>query len=125
MKTNVKTTIAALALAACGLACQAGADAINRTIPAPAVDTGVLLNAWNRWMLKLPGPYQRSIYNFDQFVVMGAAVIQCDVGERCADGRTARIAADIRNDHVGAKFVNRGEQSAAVVDRTDQIELIL
>ena len=39
MKTNVKTTIAALALAACGLACRAGADAINRTIPAPAVDT--------------------------------------------------------------------------------------
>jgi peptide-methionine (S)-S-oxide reductase len=39
MSTKSKTTIAALALAATGLACQAGADAINRTIPAPAVDT--------------------------------------------------------------------------------------
>jgi len=39
MRINIKTTIAALALAACGLSCQAGADAINKVIPAPALDT--------------------------------------------------------------------------------------
>ena len=39
MHTKIKTTAAALALAACGWACQVGADAINTVIPAPAVDT--------------------------------------------------------------------------------------
>jgi peptide-methionine (S)-S-oxide reductase len=39
MHTKIKTTVAALALAACGLACRAGADAINKAIPAPALDT--------------------------------------------------------------------------------------
>jgi peptide-methionine (S)-S-oxide reductase len=39
MHTKIKTTVAALALAACGLACQVGADAIDRAIPAPALDT--------------------------------------------------------------------------------------
>jgi len=38
MNTKIRTTMATLALAAAGLACQAGADAINRAIPAPAVD---------------------------------------------------------------------------------------
>ncbi|MFY9822684.1 MAG: peptide-methionine (S)-S-oxide reductase MsrA [Thermoanaerobaculia bacterium] len=39
MNTKIKTTVAALTLAACGLACQVGADAINKVIPAPALDT--------------------------------------------------------------------------------------
>ena len=39
MNTTIKTTAAALALAACGWACRVGADAINKVIPAPAVDT--------------------------------------------------------------------------------------
>ncbi len=39
MHTQLKTIVAALALAACGLACQAGADAIDKVIPAPALDT--------------------------------------------------------------------------------------
>jgi peptide-methionine (S)-S-oxide reductase len=39
MRTKIKTIVAALALAACGLACQAGADAVNKVIPAPALDT--------------------------------------------------------------------------------------
>jgi peptide-methionine (S)-S-oxide reductase len=39
MNTKIKTTVAALALAACGWACRAGADAINKVIPAPALDT--------------------------------------------------------------------------------------
>jgi peptide-methionine (S)-S-oxide reductase len=38
MHTKIKTTVAALALAACGLACQVGADAIDKAIPAPALD---------------------------------------------------------------------------------------
>jgi len=39
MHTKIKTIAAALALAACGLACQVGADAIDKVIPAPALDT--------------------------------------------------------------------------------------
>jgi peptide-methionine (S)-S-oxide reductase len=39
MRTEIKTTVLALGLAACGLACQVGADAINKVIPAPALDT--------------------------------------------------------------------------------------
>jgi peptide-methionine (S)-S-oxide reductase len=39
MNTKLKTTVAVLTLAACGLACQVGANAINKVIPAPAVDT--------------------------------------------------------------------------------------
>jgi peptide-methionine (S)-S-oxide reductase len=39
MHSKIKTTVAALALAACGLACQVGADAIDKAIPAPALDT--------------------------------------------------------------------------------------
>ncbi|HEX4963614.1 MAG TPA: peptide-methionine (S)-S-oxide reductase MsrA [Thermoanaerobaculia bacterium] len=39
MHTKIKTTVAALALAACGWACQVGADAVNKVIPAPALDT--------------------------------------------------------------------------------------
>jgi peptide-methionine (S)-S-oxide reductase len=42
MNTKLKNTAAALALAACGWACQVGqvgADAVNKPIPAPAVDT--------------------------------------------------------------------------------------
>ena len=39
MHTTIKTTAAALALAACGFSCRAGADAINKAIPAPALDT--------------------------------------------------------------------------------------
>jgi peptide-methionine (S)-S-oxide reductase len=39
MNTKIKTTAAALALAACGWACRVGADAINQVIPSPAVDT--------------------------------------------------------------------------------------
>ncbi len=39
MNTQIKMTVAALTLAACGLACQVGADAINKVIPAPVVDT--------------------------------------------------------------------------------------
>src|SRR3954468_17148211 len=39
MNTQIKTIAAALALAACGLACRVGADAINKVIPAPALDT--------------------------------------------------------------------------------------
>ena len=39
MHTKIKTFAAALALAACGWACRAGAEAANKTIPAPAVDT--------------------------------------------------------------------------------------
>ena len=39
MRINIKTTVAALALAACGLSRQAGADALNRVIPAPVLDT--------------------------------------------------------------------------------------
>ncbi|HEV7518891.1 MAG TPA: peptide-methionine (S)-S-oxide reductase MsrA [Thermoanaerobaculia bacterium] len=41
MRINIKTIVAALTLAACGLSCQAGADAINKVIPAPALDTPV------------------------------------------------------------------------------------
>jgi peptide-methionine (S)-S-oxide reductase len=39
MHTKIKTTVAALTLAACGLACRVGADAVNKAIPAPALDT--------------------------------------------------------------------------------------
>jgi peptide-methionine (S)-S-oxide reductase len=39
MRTKMKVTVAALALAACGWSYRAGADAINKVIPAPAVDT--------------------------------------------------------------------------------------
>jgi peptide-methionine (S)-S-oxide reductase len=39
MRINIKTTVAALALAACGLSGQAGADALNKAIPAPLLDT--------------------------------------------------------------------------------------
>ncbi|HZF07558.1 MAG TPA: peptide-methionine (S)-S-oxide reductase MsrA [Thermoanaerobaculia bacterium] len=39
MPTKIKTLAAALTLAVCGWACQAGADAINKVIPAPALDT--------------------------------------------------------------------------------------
>lgn len=39
MRTEIKTTVLALGLAVCGLACRAGADAINKAIPAPAMDT--------------------------------------------------------------------------------------
>jgi peptide-methionine (S)-S-oxide reductase len=40
MKTKLKTIVAALALAACGGACsRVGADAIDKVIPAPALDT--------------------------------------------------------------------------------------
>jgi peptide-methionine (S)-S-oxide reductase len=39
MHTKIKTTVAMLALAACGMACRAGADAVNKVIPAPALDT--------------------------------------------------------------------------------------
>src|SRR5436305_2161327 len=39
MRTKIETIVAALALAACGLGCQAGADAINKVLPAPALDT--------------------------------------------------------------------------------------
>ncbi len=39
MKTKIKTIVAALALAACGGACRVGADAIDKVIPAPALDT--------------------------------------------------------------------------------------
>jgi peptide-methionine (S)-S-oxide reductase len=38
MSTKIKTTAAALALAAFGWACGVGADAINQVIPAPALD---------------------------------------------------------------------------------------
>jgi peptide-methionine (S)-S-oxide reductase len=39
MMTKIKTIVAALALAACGGACRVGADAIDKVIPAPALDT--------------------------------------------------------------------------------------
>ena len=39
MNTNIKTIAAALTLAACGMACQVGAEAVNKAIPAPAIDT--------------------------------------------------------------------------------------
>jgi len=39
MHTKIKTTVAALALAACGLACQVGAESVNKVIPAPLLDT--------------------------------------------------------------------------------------
>jgi peptide-methionine (S)-S-oxide reductase len=39
MHTKIKTIVAALALAACGGACRVGADAIDKVIPAPALDT--------------------------------------------------------------------------------------
>jgi peptide-methionine (S)-S-oxide reductase len=39
MSIKIKTTVAALALAACGWACGVGADAVNKVIPAPALDT--------------------------------------------------------------------------------------
>ncbi len=39
MPVKIKTTAAALALAACGWACQVRADAVNKAIPAPALDT--------------------------------------------------------------------------------------
>jgi peptide-methionine (S)-S-oxide reductase len=39
MHTKIKTTVAALTLAACGLACRVGADAVNKPIPVPALDT--------------------------------------------------------------------------------------
>ncbi|HSU83489.1 MAG TPA: peptide-methionine (S)-S-oxide reductase MsrA, partial [Thermoanaerobaculia bacterium] len=38
MHSRIKTIAATLALAACGWACRVGADAINKAIPAPAVD---------------------------------------------------------------------------------------
>jgi peptide-methionine (S)-S-oxide reductase len=38
MRNKFKTIAATLALAACGWACRAGADALDRAIPAPAVD---------------------------------------------------------------------------------------
>jgi len=39
MHIKIKTTVLALTLAVCGLACRVGADAINKVIPAPALDT--------------------------------------------------------------------------------------
>lgn len=39
MGTRIRMTVATLALAACGWACRAGADAVDRVIPAPALDT--------------------------------------------------------------------------------------
>ncbi len=39
MPTTLKNTVAILALAACGWSCRVGADAIDRAIPAPALDT--------------------------------------------------------------------------------------
>lgn len=39
MHTKIKTTVATLALAACGWACQVQADAVDKAIPAPALDT--------------------------------------------------------------------------------------
>jgi len=39
MHTKIKATAAALTLAACGWACRVGADAVNKPIPAPALDT--------------------------------------------------------------------------------------
>lgn len=39
MYTKIKTIAAALTLAACGWACQVQADAIDKVIPAPALDT--------------------------------------------------------------------------------------
>src|SRR3954452_9900905 len=39
MPTKIETLAAALTLAVCGWACRVGADAINKVIPAPAVDT--------------------------------------------------------------------------------------
>jgi peptide-methionine (S)-S-oxide reductase len=39
MHIKIKTIVAALALAACGGACRVGADAIDKVIPAPALDT--------------------------------------------------------------------------------------
>ena len=39
MRTQLKMTAVALMVAACGMACRVGADAINKVIPAPAVDT--------------------------------------------------------------------------------------
>ncbi len=41
MPITIRNTVAVLALAACGWACRVGADAIDRAIPAPAVDTPV------------------------------------------------------------------------------------
>jgi peptide-methionine (S)-S-oxide reductase len=38
MQTRIKTILLALTLAACSLACQVGADAIDKAIPAPALD---------------------------------------------------------------------------------------
>ena len=39
MHTKINTTVAVLALAACGWACQVRADAVDKVIPAPALDT--------------------------------------------------------------------------------------
>lgn len=39
MDTRIKTIAAALALVACGWACQLKADAVDKAIPAPALDT--------------------------------------------------------------------------------------
>lgn len=39
MPTALKNIVAILALAACGWACRAGADAVDRPIPAPKLDT--------------------------------------------------------------------------------------
>ena len=39
MRIEIKTTVLALGLAVCGLASRAGADAVNKVIPAPAMDT--------------------------------------------------------------------------------------
>jgi len=39
MRNTIKTIAAALALATCGWACQVGAEAANKNIPAPALDT--------------------------------------------------------------------------------------
>lgn len=39
MHTRINTTMAVLALAACGWACQLRADAVDKVIPAPALDT--------------------------------------------------------------------------------------
>lgn len=38
MHTKIQTTVAALVLAAFGAACQVGAEAVDKAIPAPAVD---------------------------------------------------------------------------------------
>src|SRR5690348_2012145 len=49
-----------------------GASAAPPPPPPPSVETGLLHRAWQRFVGRLPGAYQRSILNFEQFVVMGA-----------------------------------------------------